>query len=182
MRIHRWRAGLCCAALLTLGAVSLAGATGVYQTPEAFLAEVFNGAAPAPQALWLLPELRAQAEQILGHPLDRLRVRYWGNSDRNVWILDEIGRDQPITVGIVTSGGRIEQLRVLIFRESRGWEVRHPFFTDQFRDLSLNERQELEEPIDGISGATLSVAALTRLARLALMLHGAAARGQPVSR
>jgi hypothetical protein len=60
---------------------------------------------------------------------------------------------------------------VLIFRESRGWEVRHDFFTDQFKGVTLNDDRELDLPIDNISGATLSVRALTRLARLALYLH-----------
>ena len=86
----------------------------------------------------------------------------------------KIGREQPITVGIVTADGRMEQLRVLIFRESRGWEVRHAFFTDQFRGATLDERRQLTPAVDGVSGATLSVSALTRLARLALLLDGAA--------
>lgn len=151
-----------------------ATATGVYQEPAAFLDEMFGGTVPPPRVLWLTPALRAQAHAILGHPPGMLRVRYWNAGSRYAWILDEIGRDQPITVGIVTADGRVEQLRVLVFRESRGWEVRHPFFTDQFRGVGLGLHQELDKPIDGISGATLSVSALTRLARLALLFHGAA--------
>jgi hypothetical protein len=156
------------------GGLGLAAATGAYQTPEAFLAEMFGGSAPASQVLWILPEVREQAEAILGHPLGVLRMRYWTQAGRCAWILEEIGKEQPITVGIVTAAGHIEQLRVLIFRESRGWEVRHPFFTDQFRGAGLDERQQLVPPVDGVSGATLSVSALTRLARLALLLHAAA--------
>jgi hypothetical protein len=150
-------------------------ATGVYQEPAAFLAETFGGAAPPSRVLWLTPALRAQAGAILGHPPAMLRVRYWSVGPRHAWILEEIGREQPITVGIVTVDGRVERLRVLVFRESRGWEVRHAFFTDQFRGIGLGADGELEKPIDGISGATLSVSALTRLARLALLFHGAAA-------
>jgi hypothetical protein len=44
-------------------------------------------------------------------------------------------------------------------------------FTDQFIDASLKENNHLDVPIDGISGATLSVQALTRLAAMALFLH-----------
>lgn len=149
-------------------------ATGTYQTPDAFLAEMFDGSAPAPQVLWIQPEVRTQAEAILGHALGVMRLRYWTQAGRCAWILEEIGREQPITVGIVTAAGRIEQLRVLIFRESRGWEVRHSFFTDQFRGAGLDEERQLTSPVDGVSGATLSVSALTRLARLALLLHEAA--------
>lgn len=162
--------------LFTLVALAgAAGATGVYQEPAAFLDEMFGGAVPGPRTLWLQPDVRARAEAILGHAPGMLRVRYWNAADRYAWILEEVGREQPITAGIVTANGRIEQLRVLVFRESRGWEVRHPFFTNQFRDVGLAPDDALGKTVDGISGATLSVSALSRLARLALLFHGAAA-------
>ena len=66
---------------------------------------------------------------------------------------------------------KIESIKVLAFRESRGWEVRYPFFTDQFSDVALKENKQLDRHIDGISGATLSVRAMTKMARLALFLH-----------
>ena len=59
----------------------------------------------------------------------------------------------------------------MIFRESRGWEVSYPFFTEQFQGIILTPEYELEQPIDGITGATLSVRALEKLARLSLYLH-----------
>lgn len=156
-----------------------AGATGVYQEPAAFLDEMFGGVAPEPRTLWLQARVRERAADILGHAPAMLRVRYWNTGDRYAWVLEEIGREQPITVGIVTAAGRIEQLRVLVFRESRGWEVRHPFFTDQFRGLGLTQDYALEKPIDGIAGATLSVSALSRLARLALLFHESASAPAP---
>ncbi len=156
--------------ILMLGA-PFAGAKDVYQEPEAFLAESFNGTAPEPRVLWLKKELKAQAAAILGHQPDALRVRYWREAERSAWILEEIGKERPITVGIVVNAGKIERLRVLIYRESRGWEVRHGFFTDQFQGAALDDKNALTQSIDGISGATLSVRALTRLARLALYYH-----------
>ncbi|MBZ0071372.1 MAG: FMN-binding protein [Gammaproteobacteria bacterium] len=143
----------------------------VYQSPEDFLHEVFAGDVPAPEVLWLTGTVRATAKQILGHDPAQLRVRYWYRDARSAWILEEIGKEQPITTGIVVAAGRIERMHVLVFRESRGWEVRHDFFTDQFAHLGLTVDRNLDGPIDGISGATLSVRALTRLARLALYLH-----------
>jgi hypothetical protein len=71
----------------------------------------------------------------------------------------------------VINDSRIESVNVLIFRESRGWEVRYPFFTDQFSDATLEENNQLDRHIDGISGATLSVKAMEKMARLALLLH-----------
>jgi len=97
-------------------------------------------------------------------------VRYWSRDERTAWILEEIGKTEPITTGIVVDKGAIARISVLIYRESRGWEVRYPFFTDQFKGATLNSTHELDRNIDGISGATLSVRALTRLARVALLL------------
>jgi hypothetical protein len=150
--------------------ISTLNAGGVYQEPDAFIAEVFDNNAPKPGVIWLNKELKAQLKDILGHDYKGLRVRYWQQDDRTAWILDEIGKDKPITTGIVVSKGRIERVRILVFRESRGWEVRHSFFTEQFDDATLKENRELDRHIDNISGATLSVRAVTRLARVALLL------------
>ncbi len=146
-------------------------ARGVYQEPEDFLHEVFNGKPPIASKLWIKKDLSREVYQILEHNLDVLRIRYWERNGRTVWILDEIGKEQPITVGIVVDRGRVESVKVLIFRETRGWEIRYPFFTDQFKDVMLDQDHRLEKGIDGISGATLSVNAVTKLVRLALVLH-----------
>ena len=142
----------------------------VYQKPDAFINEVFDGNPPQPDKLWIKKDLKEQVKAILGHDLGVLRVRYWKQAGRTAWILEEIGKEQPITTGIVVANGVIETVRILIFRESRGWEVRYPFFTDQFNAVTLDQNRRLSKHIDGISGATLSVHAVTKLARLALLL------------
>ena len=158
--------------VLALGAGSLnIQASGAYQQPEDFVREAFGGAPPEPSRLWIDAALKAQIRQVLERDLGVLRLRFWGKDHRTAWILDEIGKERPITTGIVVENGTIERITVLVFRESRGFEVRYPFFTDQFRGARLREGLELDREIDGISGATLSVRALTKLARLALLLH-----------
>ena len=152
---------------------SLAFAGGVYQEPDAFIAEVFADKPPEAEVIWPTRELKAQIKEILGHNYKGLRIRYWKQQHRTAWVLDETGKDKPITAGFVISNGRIERVRVLIFRESRGWEVRYPFFTDQFDQAALNKDRELDHTIDNISGATLSVHAVTKLARVALLLDRA---------
>lgn len=142
-----------------------------YQSADEFLKQTFGGAAPPPEVVWMTGATRSDATAILGHEPQQLRVRYWRSGQRTAWILDEIGKEQPITTGIVVDAGKVERIRVLIFRESRGWEVRHEFFTDQFKQRALTADLQLDRPIDGISGATLSVRAVTNLARLALYLH-----------
>ncbi len=143
----------------------------VYQTPEDFLKEAFQNTVPEPRLLWLTGERQKVAEQILGHKSTSLRIRYWKMGEKSAWILDEVGKDEPITTGVVINQDKIEQLKVLIFRESRGWEIKYPFFTDQFKETQLKADFNLNKTIDGISGATLSVKALQKVARLALYLH-----------
>jgi hypothetical protein len=143
----------------------------IYQSNEDFLAEVFDGTPPAPGVLWLREDIRTTSTAIMGHPYPGLRIRYWARDGRSAWILEEIGKEKPITVGLVVNDRGMERIRVLAFRESRGWEVRHPFFTDQFKGIGLTADRRLDHDIDGISGATLSVRALEKLARLALYLH-----------
>jgi len=146
-------------------------ARSVYQEPAEFIEEVFTGVTPQKKRLWIKKDLKQKINDILGHDLSLLRIRYWHDQQRTAWILEEIGKSEPITMGFVVNGGAIEITRVLVFRESRGWEIRHPFFTDQYKDVTLKEDLELNRPIDGISGATMSVSAVNKLARLALMLH-----------
>lgn len=145
--------------------------SSVYQRPADFISEVFQGVEVPAARLWLNKDLQKEIHRILGHDLGVLRLRYWGHGTRTAWILEEVGKEQPITAGIVVNAGRIEQLKVLIFRETRGGEIRYPFFTDQFKGAFMEQGERLSKRIDGISGATLSVRAVTKLARLALLLH-----------
>ena len=147
-------------------------ARGAYQEPAAFIDQVFSGDIPKPSRLWIKGKLKEQVREILGRDLNVLRLRYWGRDGQTAWILEEIGKEKPITVGIVVDNGTIERIKILVFRESRGWEVKYPFFTDQFKGVGLTAGgHELDRGIDGISGATLSVRALTKLARLSILLH-----------
>jgi len=155
--------------LILISAYALADSP--YQSSDEFLGETFAGSPPAPKVVWLQGEVKETAGNILGHAYPGIRIRYWGKDKRTAWILEEVGKTQPITVGIVVDETGLESIRVLAFRESRGWEVRYPFFTDQFTGIQLTADNKLDRPVDGISGATLSVRALKKLARLALYLH-----------
>ena len=152
---------------LVLCAVAAARAQ-VYQEPGAFLAEVF-GPIPAPKVLWLTREMQMQAATILGHPPAQLRQRYWSQGDKSVWILEETGKEELITAGFVVVDGRIDHVRVLVYRESRGQEVRQSSFLKQVKNAKLAQENRLDREIDGIVGATLSVGAMERMARLALL-------------
>jgi len=156
--------------LLSLIYSSVTVAGGIYQQPDDFINKVFDNKPPKADVLWLNEDLKNQIIEILDHKYKSLRVRYWRKEKRSAWILEEIGKEKLITAGFVIKNARIEQVKVLAFRESRGWEVRHDFFTDQFKSVALKNDHQLDKTIDNISGATLSVRAIRKLATIALLL------------
>ena len=145
-------------------------AKGVYQTPEDFLSQTF-GTAPEPQRVTLSKDLGKEVKKILGHRYKKIRVPYWQEGCRSAWILEEIGKEHYITTGFVVNGQGLEKVKVLIFRESRGWEVKHDFFGEQFVNAKLTKKNKLDKHIDNITGATMSVDAVTNISRMALLLH-----------
>ena len=144
----------------------------VYESPEQFLQEAFPDHVPKPAVLWLTQPIQNDLKAILGHPPSQLRERYWTDGQKTAWILEEIGKEEPITAGFVIGpDGRIQMSRVLIYRESRGMEVRYPAFLRQFKGIGLTPKRFLDRDIDGISGATLSVRAMQNMARAALYMN-----------
>jgi len=166
----RRRAALALAGAALLGPT--ARAQGQYMTAEAFLRGAFGAQVPAPSVLWPSPAVQARIRATLGHPYRQLRIRYWREGGRTAWILADVGKTEDITLGFVIKDNAIESTEVLDFREERGWEIRFPSFRAQFQGARL-QGERLSKPVDGITGATLSVAAYDRLARMALQLHQA---------
>ena len=142
-----------------------------YQSQDDFLQEAFSAPPPKPELLWISKPLKKQVSEILQHKPGFLRTRYWRKDTSSVWILKEIGKTEPITVGVIIENNKISKVKVLAFHESRGWEVKHDFFTDQFKENVLTSDLKLQNSVDGISGATLSVRALDKIARLALLFN-----------
>ena len=149
----------------------LVNAATVYETHAEFLGRAFSNSPPEPGIVWLSGERKSAVGQLLGHDYPALRLRYWCQDERTAWVLEEVGKELPITVGVVVEKNYIRSLKVLTYRENRGGEVATPAFTDQFDGTRLAANNTLDATIDGISGATLSVQALTRLAGVALFLH-----------
>lgn len=163
----------CCMVALMLLSATPARADGdedVYQKPQDFVREAFSGSPPPASTLPVGKTLQPDIDAIMEHSYPLAGVTYWVKGGRSVWILEEIGKYKPITVGVVVEGGAIAQVKVLVYRESHGWQVRRDVFTDQFRGATLTEGHGLSTTIDGISGATMSVDALRNLGKLALYL------------
>lgn len=153
-------------------AVTQVNAQGRYLETSEYLSAVFPLHQPDSNTVWITKEIRESAKEALGYDaISSLRVRYWQEKQRTAWILEEIGKERPITIGVVVEDDTASMVRILEFRETRGWEVRYPFFTDQFDEVSLDTRGEIDGQIDSITGATLSVEAVNRVVRLALFLY-----------
>lgn len=143
----------------------------VIELPEDYIARAFNGVPPKHKVVWFTKSIRPTIDKIMQQRYPVLKTRYWREGSRTVWVLEEIGKNKPITTGVIIDEGAIEDVKVLIYRESHGWEVKHDFFTKQFDEVRLNNNMKLTSYIDNISGATMSVDALRNIARLALFLH-----------
>lgn len=141
-----------------------------YMTKQEFLDQAFAGQEPAWEMLRLNRELKAQVKSILGHAYKGSRIRYWHNGSRTAWIVDEIGKEYPITMGMVVENNALVSVNILVYREERGGEVHQEFFTRQF--IGARKQDDgITHQIDNITGATLSVDAVTRVAELVLSLH-----------
>lgn len=158
--------------ILLLFGVGLAQADQVFYTTEQFLQRAFPQGSPSSNVVWLTDQHKQRGKELLGHAPAGLRLRYWVQEGRSAWVVDEIGKEHPITIGVVIEQNQIQMVEILVFRESRGGEVRYDFFKKQFVGAQLNEEDRLNKNIDGISGATLSVNAVTAVARWVLYLHG----------
>jgi len=178
--------------ILLLSAQTAIAQKGQFLTADDFYAQSFNGEFQA-ELLWLNKSLLDQAEQILGHRFRGMRTRFKAQVQvrgqetvsRTAWIFEEIGKIHPITIGVVVEGrgqepgegvkasDQIVAVKILEFRESRGGEVRYRMFTDQFSTVALQAGglPKLDQSIDGITGATLSVRAVKKVATLALFFH-----------
>ena len=161
-----------CLILAWLLLMPVAAMAETYLTQEQFVQTAFGETtlktAPTAEVLWLTKDVATQAENILGHSPKQVRLKFWKAGLQTAWILDEIGKEEPITAGFVVENGKILQVSILAYRESRGGEVRHANFLKQYQGTSLQKDAQLNKTIDGISGATLSVRAVGRMARLAL--------------
>ncbi|GAB3372555.1 hypothetical protein GCM10027567_08190 [Spongiibacter taiwanensis] len=141
-----------------------------FQTPEVFLKEVFNGQVPAPKVLELSASDQGKVAQAFKRNFPQQRLRYWQDGDRSVWIFDDIGKEGyvPTTCGFVISNQSVEVAKVLIYRESRGEQVAEPSFLQQLYGAKATP-SGLDVEVDNITGATLSVQMMERMAWTAIV-------------
>lgn len=150
--------------LLALSAPS-AGAQEVLLSPEQALREIF------PQMSRTTREQRAldrdtkeRLQRELGRHIDEDSVAttlvYDGQGALLGYavVTEEIGKYRPITFMVgVTPQFTVRDVAVLVYRESRGADVKRKRFLSQYRGKSARDPIDLNRDIINISGATMSV-------------------------
>ena len=87
-------------------------------------------------------------------------------------ILEETGKSEPITFMVgMTPEGKVLDVAIMIFRESRGWEVKEPRFLHQFHNKRVSDPIQIDRDLINYSGATLSSKAIARGVKRALLLQ-----------
>ena len=92
---------------------------------------------------------------------------FTGKKDGKIYryaiITDEMGCFHPITfIMSMKPDGKIEQVAVMIYRESRGKDVIRKRFLHQYKGKSLNNPIRINKDIINITGATTSVRGVNR--------------------
>jgi Na+-translocating ferredoxin:NAD+ oxidoreductase RnfG subunit len=122
------------------------------------------------------PELRAEVLKLVGRRPSIWEPFYYayiakrsGQKIGYAIVCEEIGKDRPITfIVAVGTDGVVKDVAIMVYRESRGGEVRYPGFTRQFKGKSLKDPIQGQVDIRNITGATLSVRAMATGVRKAL--------------
>lgn len=77
-------------------------------------------------------------------------------------VTEEIGKFKPITFIVkVSNEGKVERVEVMVYREAVGSEVRRQRFARQFKGKTARDPLRINRDILNITGATMSVQAIT---------------------
>jgi hypothetical protein len=87
-------------------------------------------------------------------------------------VVNSLGQYEPITFVVALGGdGTVRSVEIMVYRESRGGEVRRRAFLEQFEGTGPDDGLRAGDDIQNITGATISSRAVTNGVRLALRLQ-----------
>ena len=161
---------------LTLPALSVAEEKkfelSVYLTKKQALEIAFPGADSVDQKkIWLTDDQRVAIGQIILEKIEDQRITYYAGKKADkpmgYMVIDHvIGKSFPMTFMVVLNlDGTVRNVEIMVYREPRGWEVKYKFFLIQF--FGRNADSDFRD-INSITGATLSVRAMTKGVRKAV--------------
>ena len=177
------------AATAIAAAASRAGAQEMLLTREQAVREIFPEVArTADERRALAAAAKRDLERTLGRrivedTIDVVKVYDAQGTLRGYAVVtEEIGKYRPITFMVgATPELRVRDVAVMVYRESRGGDVKRRRFLAQYRGKSAKDPIDLGRDIINISGATISVRSLNAgvkrvLAELAAVYGPAAPR------
>jgi hypothetical protein len=86
-------------------------------------------------------------------------------------VQNTIGKHKPMTYMVGVDGrGRVSDIELLIFRESRGSEIRQKRFNTQYEGKTVLDPVRINKDIINISGATMSVRSMSAGIKRVLVL------------
>ncbi len=124
----------------------------------------------------LSPEKKAQIEERIGwkFPEQSFEV-YIGETgsqiDGYALVQNTIGKHKPMTYMVgIDSKGQVSDVELLVFRESRGSEIRQKRFNAQYEGKTVSDPVRINKDIINISGATMSVRSMSAGIKRVLVL------------
>jgi len=124
----------------------------------------------------LSPEKKSQIEERIGwkFPEESFDV-YIGETGNQIdgyaLVQNTIGKHKPMTYMVgIDSTGHVSDVELLIFRESRGSEIRQKRFNAQYEGKTVNDPVRINRDIINISGATMSVRSMSAGIKRVLVL------------
>lgn len=140
----------------------------VLLTEAQALREIFPEAAATTVELKpLAAAVRQDLERRLGRRVDDDTVRVIRVADASgrlrgyAVVTEEIGKYRPITFMVgVTPEMTVRDVAVMVYRESRGGDVKRKRFLGQYRGKRASDPIDVNRDIINISGATISVRSL----------------------
>src|SRR3954464_9923708 len=163
---------------IALVAVLLATAAAeTLLTQEQALKVVFpKSESVQPETKVLTTEQRAELENNTGLRFPEAEyptfvAKSKNSTDGYAVILNEIGKHENITFIVgVSPKGKVLEVAVMEYRESRGSEVKEQRFLSQFHGKTANDPIRVNQDIVNYTGATLSSYAIARGVRRAIAL------------
>jgi hypothetical protein len=109
--------------------------------------------------------------KLLGYEYPQKNLVYWEAEGMRAWLLDGRGRSGRFQAAFVVAEGKIIHCEVIQYIGSHGKDITQASYLKQFRGAFLKGGDNrLDRRIDAVSGATISSAAMEKLARIALVL------------
>jgi H+/Na+-translocating ferredoxin:NAD+ oxidoreductase subunit G len=152
------------------------GQEDVYLTPEEAAKLMFpKSDRIRKEVLTLHPEQKTLIQELIGWNFPETSFECFigetnGKTDGWALIQNTIGKHKPMTYMVgVNPQGEATNVEVLVFRESRGSEVRTKRFNYQYEGKNLHDPIRINRDIINISGATMSVRSMSAGVKRALV-------------